>query len=127
VSVAPTPRFRRSEEEVPAVVLQGGKLVSSPFYYVVLAGGECPAVSCSFPLWGYFNEIQLLVILLLFIVLVVCLLESPGELLASTGSLPLPQSLKLKKELENKKPQIPENGKTNQKNKRKKKANKMPL
>jgi hypothetical protein len=33
----------------------------------------------------------------------------------------------MKKELENKKPQIPENGKTNRQNKQKKKANKMPL
>jgi hypothetical protein len=33
----------------------------------------------------------------------------------------------MKKELENKKPQIPENGKINRENKRKKKANKMPL
>jgi hypothetical protein len=33
----------------------------------------------------------------------------------------------LKKELENKKPLIPENGKTNRQDKRKKKANKMPL
>jgi hypothetical protein len=34
---------------------------------------------------------------------------------------------KLKKELENKKPQIPKNVKANQQDKRKKKENKMPL
>jgi hypothetical protein len=46
---------------------------------------------CSSPNGG-FNEICLLIALSFFIVLVVCLLESPSELLALTGSLPLPQS-----------------------------------
>jgi hypothetical protein len=44
------------------------------------------------PPMGDFNEIRLLIALPFFIVLVVCSLESPSELLALTGSLPLPQS-----------------------------------
>jgi hypothetical protein len=48
----------------------------------------------SFPRWGNFNEIRLLITLLISIVLVVCSLESPSEVLALTGSLPSPQSSK---------------------------------
>jgi hypothetical protein len=61
------------------VVFRGGELVSSPFCCVVLAGGVCPVVLCSSPNGG-FNEICLLIALSLFIVLVVCSLESPSEL-----------------------------------------------
>jgi hypothetical protein len=49
-------------------------------------------VLCSFPQWGIFNEIRLSIALSFFIILVVRSLESPSELLALTGSLPLPQS-----------------------------------
>jgi hypothetical protein len=44
------------------------------------------------PPLGHFNEILFLITLLFFIVLVVCSLESPSELLALTRSLPSPQS-----------------------------------
>jgi hypothetical protein len=50
-------------------------------------------VLCSSPNGG-FNEICSLIALLFFIVLVVCSLESPSELLALTGSLPSPQILR---------------------------------
>jgi hypothetical protein len=43
---------------------------------------------------GAFNEIRLSIALSFFTVLVVCSLESPNELLALTGSLPLPRSLR---------------------------------
>jgi hypothetical protein len=43
---------------------------------------------------GAFNEVRLLIALPFFIVLAVCSLESPSELSALTGSLPLPQSSK---------------------------------
>jgi hypothetical protein len=74
------------------VVFWGGELVSSPLLSCSPCRRGMPRRASLLPHWGRFNGIRLLIILPFFIVLVIRLLESPGELLASTGSLPLPQS-----------------------------------
>jgi hypothetical protein len=74
------------------VVFWGGQIVSFPLLLRSPCRRGMPHRALLLPPWGHFNEIRLLIILLFFIILVIRLLESPGELLASTGSLPPPQS-----------------------------------